>query len=1307
MHNSLQGPDTKWGFDQNARDRVLIVQDDSGRHVEGHADRTLLIRVTREGWAEDGRMVGACLPQEYATAFTHATRDSMEIIEEQFTVTMNGFTSNRPQTGGSRYMPVSELRTIEHMLKQEWFENYHPAGVYNLKNYPFNTRLRRDVGIVSYDPRKAVYYTYETDSFETRPGYLNLLDLPSTMPVGESDSDMIFGPDIRRFLWIYVEFTRRVHGGEQPLINPAYAELEVLPQHWGHVLVMDSSKSRAHMEADLVYQLRKIHPQLRVELGTYETAGMMTLDFIVPYDVDLSLPHLNPLNSTEHAGVLPFGYDGYHLNTPQGRTYTFLGMDGWSRGYNENRVDFEYPSLALGIQGVHAVLPIEINLSEGLGAEHEGEFVSEHIIPPEQYGVNPFDGSEISARISLTNVPDGLVLKRAEWIFESEEEEGVEIIRPAYLFRRLLDLNHEWDGNFDLWNMTRLGATIWDYDPQLVTYTQGPTAATSPIKTSAPDAQVFLHVAPPPQTDGSDTSNISPFHVTSPKEGKLRLVFDIFVSEEGSELIPTPTELSERLYSQMAEVDGPQPIHPTTELVLSHVQPENSIHPIELISTDLLFNWDHFAAPYSLHVKRDTMRPLLDVIGKMKSSNDYDYEGGIWNGREERPLAIEEVLDFVNEKGEFIYPTIMFKPGMVMIDRNTFEYYMNTMGPEEIDHQTLEGGYKINLNTPYVPDSNDDEFWDSYTKQTFPAVIGNLSGGVVGEKTLDIWLPYEADFAFTNMPLDANFNALVAERLSEVNAEITYDPGTDELTIHSLAGDITLFAVNHVADGGVTDLVLPADTYRSQSGYYTEYVDYAQNITRTKHKSVFTVFGDWDMPLIKPPAPLDLTFVELPEFLRASLEPFGAFEADELTDFNLDISDELDEQGRSQVSLTYPLVYEWATKAESALRAPHYWGMQPSPKPYYIAIRTTDPRLIDIYRKNNVNDSDEPIDFGLSFAIEGDILFHGFGDPMGLRYSFAQIVEEEGVEVLYMPINISSIHRLDPDAKMIVKFGVRLQPNGDRTYKEMILTLNVIQPVDLVTVTEQNAMQTINVKSLLDQSIALGQSGAYDGPHTTTSFGGYENITDHNGFSMSVNPMEDWFAEFVGVDMNYSTGELKLRAGLRSENVIIVTAFFEGATLGDLQSTGPYNFYQLKDGVMLVLKFDPVILPVVLVDQSPLLGFTVAMNETGNRFNYSYQFVPELAMPEDREALSNDANVRARISIGDDNDPSQPWERKSYEIGLSIGNINYGGSGNYDVPTWIPYFNNVQPNQLLRAQLHAFVSMPWKRHYVFKKLIND
>lgn len=116
----------------------------------------------------------------------------------------------------------------------------------------------------------------------------------------------------------------------------------------------------------------------------------------------------------------------------------------------------------------------------------------------------------------------------------------------------------------------------------------------------------------------------------------------------------------------------------------------------------------------------------------------------------------------------------------------------------------------------------------------------------------------------------------------------------------------------------------------------------------------------------------------------------------------------------------------------------------------------------------------------------------------------------------------------------------------------MILTLNVIQPVDLVTVTEQNAMQTINVKSLLDQSIALGQSGAYDGPHTTTSFGGYENITDHNGFSMSVNPMEDWFAEFVGVDMNYSTGELKLRAGLRSENVIIVTAFFEGATLGDL-----------------------------------------------------------------------------------------------------------------------------------------------------------
>ena len=149
MHNSLNGPDTKWGFDRNARDRVLIVQDESGRYSDGHSDRTLLITVTREGWAEDGQMVGACLPQEYATAFTQATRDSMEIIEEQFTVTMNGFTMNRPQTGGSRYMPVSDLRSIEHGLKQGWLEKYHPAGIYNLKNYPFNTRLRRDAAIAS------------------------------------------------------------------------------------------------------------------------------------------------------------------------------------------------------------------------------------------------------------------------------------------------------------------------------------------------------------------------------------------------------------------------------------------------------------------------------------------------------------------------------------------------------------------------------------------------------------------------------------------------------------------------------------------------------------------------------------------------------------------------------------------------------------------------------------------------------------------------------------------------------------------------------------------------------------------------------------------------------------------------------------------------------------------------------------------------------------------------------------------------------------------------------------------------------
>lgn len=1304
MINSLQSHDTSWGFDGNARDRVLFISDASGDFEDGHANRTVRISIVREGWAEGSRMVGACLPQEYATAFTQELRDSMEIIEEQFTVTMNGFTDNRPGTAGSRYFPVSDLRTIEHGIKEGWLSRYHPAGIYKLGDYPFNTRLRRETEIGSYDPRKAVYYTYETDALETRPGYLNLLDLPSTMPVGESDTDMIYGPDIRRFLWMYVEFTLRGDGSEQPLINPAYAELEVLPQHWGHVLVMDSSKSRAHMEADLTYQLRKIHPQLRVELNTYETAGMLTFDFVVPYDVDLSLPYLNPLNTPEYNGVLPFGFDGYHLNTRQGRTFTFLGHDNWSRGYSEGQVDFEYPALALGLPGHHSMLPLEINVGEGLGTEYEGEFVSEHIVTPEQYGVNPFDGSEISARISITNVPEGLVLKRAEWIFENEEEEGVEIVRPAYLFRRLLDLNQEWNGQFELSNMTRLGATIWDYDPDFVEYIQGPTMTTSPIKASVPDAQVFLHVAPPPQTDGSDTSNISPFHVTAPKEGKLRLVFDIFISEEGVEIIPTPAELKETLYAQMFENMELIPIHPSTELVLEKIQPEGAPFHIEMITTDLLFNWDHFAAPYSLYVKRDTMRPLLNVLSKMETSDDYNYEGATYDGYMEKPLNTEEVLNFVNEKGEFIYPTLMFKLGEIEAGRNEFFYHMNTMGPEDIDHQTVEGEHLFGLSTPYI--SELDVFWDNYAPQTFPVVIGNVGGDVVGDKTLDIWLPFNRPYAFSNIPLDANFNTVAVERLSEINIEITYDVQTDELTIHSLGGDVTLFAINRVADSGATDLVLPADAPHSQSGYYTEYVNYTQNITRMVHKTVFAVHGDWDSPLLKPPAPLDMTFVELPEFLRASLEPVGGFEADELTGFNLVIGEELDEFGRTPVSLTYPLVYEWATKAESALRAPHYWGMQPCPKPYYIAARILDPRLINLYRQNRVNDSDEPMDFSVGFAIDGASLNYRFGDPMGLRLSFGQIVEEEGVEVLYLPINISSIHRLDPDAKMLVNFTAHLTPDISTT-KEMALTLNVVQPVDLVSVTQENASQTINVKALLNQAVALGQSGAYDGPHKTMSYGGFENITQHTGFTLTIDPMEDWFSESVGVKMNYSTGDLSIVAGLHSENTVIVTAFFEGATLGDLQSTGPFNFYQLKDGVMLVLKFEPVVLPVVTVDQSPLLEMSAYVNSDGRNMYYSYQLVSELVMPEDRAALSSGVSIRSQLYIGADKDPQRPWDTMSYTVGNPLPSISAGVSRNAAIPSWIPYFNGVQPNQPLRARLHAFVSVPWKRHYVIKKLIND
>lgn len=97
----------------------------------------------------------------------------------------------------------------------------------------------------------------------------------------------------------------------------------------------------------------------------------------------------------------------------------------------------------------------------------------------------------------------------------------------------------------------------------------------------------------------------------------------------------------------------------------------------------------------------------------------------------------------------------------------------------------------------------------------------------------------------------------------------------------------------------------------------------------------------------------------------------------------------------------------------------------------------------------------------------------------------------------------------------------------------------------------------------------------------------------------------------------------------------------------------------------------------------------------------------QLVMPEDRAALSNGNIIRSQLHIGEDNDPRRPWDTVSYTVGSAVTSITAGISRNDAIPNWISYFNGVRSNQPLRARLHAIVSVPWKRHYVIKKLIND
>lgn len=1073
-------------------------------------------------------------------------------------------------------------------------EHHTETPPFTLPHYPFQKELRSSEVEGRYSPNKAKYFDFRQDYSAIHPKpLLNQFDLSSKLieVTRYNYEPILMGNDFRQFGVVYIEFRNEL---DQPVVNPLFAGIET-PSRFGHYILFDTTRSRAHIESDIKAQTRKIHPDIEFNISDYEGPPYRRMTLTLPLGWHFNRPQfyidgygLNEGSNQEQGAPSADGTmrlyqeEILQFNAGQGVYGVQLGPDGLSLEYSQDpAVPFPFPAQYLYPTTADALTipwtPVDFETSK--------KYTVDVTIPTTAYTYDQNRPWQVFAKLGVTPEAGEIGLSSAVWVIEGAEgEPDVEL--PAYFIRYVTGTMPPEDGGGfgPIGGGTPTQTTAVFKCPEGMTYLEREILKNSVAVADGVGA-IEMRIAPPP----IDGYGISPFIGIKPVEAKLRLTFerpdidDTFKFFTGSS-----SELQEAL-AMTPQIPKGMFVPPDQD-IFTFSNPEGTeVGDPEykiMVESNLGFNWSSIYSKGGVLIGKTIVEELMDYLGNPAYVADigFDYDGR-W-----QPVPEEQLLNYLRPDGSILLPIIMGQLSVEESVEGNFSAFVlhiedtNIIDPHTVKHLEIEVNYDFLITGIYADNMN----------KTLPLVMNNvLQGRSPEEVFVEVMLRGVGEVnGVSRVSLDkadAVSGSVFGDEFNGLDFEVIFDAVADTLTVTKMGGPQGLLAVSSATTTTpYAPLTVPVDIVQRS----VDYVDWVDSTTATATHPVtkhliplpFPEEGDLYLPEIAAA----YTVEALPTALRDELAGQGfTFNSTETVAHNVVITEPLSEglphALTAQVQMAAPYV-NMAAKAAAG-----YDTMDSNTyrfKRECVMIKITEHEVINAWQAKK--DSLTPANLMTTVFIDahyrassGNLRMHS------VMYGECRVVMEGEVECLYVPIPIYANLSMGVQGYTVM---INLPPNGYQHYKpiNLAVTTTFVEPTGLVALTKALEAEVIGIGSLWTAATSVTAQTLYDNPVYIESFSEAPPFSGSNeSISWHSRPVIDGYGQADQVQIGDFNGSgaanavIKAQGGLNRDTASIIAIVLEGVTIPPEfpTETGPFKILQVGSDVQIFTKFDVLTLP--------------------------------------------------------------------------------------------------------------------------------
>lgn len=658
----------------------------------------------------------------------------------------------------------------------------------------------------------------------------NILDLSWEMGYNQWGERTVLGDAKYRFKFLYVEF---IDANGEYVMNPGVKnpgeESSIYKGWW---IAIDITKSWLHVQADLDAQFRAIHPQIKPTLSPYESTSVR-LQVSVPANTTLRVPQLIPPTGSiwdTGEGNSPDGWqydleDSLVINyNAQGRLISADSEGAITTNWMGIAEAVQYPGEHLGVPTID--VPTAFVQFDGTSPDVEQVDVQ---INPDMFLSKSTDPTEIGAYIDVSSPGGKWCLLSANWVEQVPPEQGtdalVEAEFPAFLFRT-------WAGDEpDYWERDR---TIWHNIANPNNYAHNKILSKATVE-SLPAGDGYgtlgqLKVAPNAIADNPVPQRISPFNGL-PASGTLRLRFARPTVAGGIEFVEFDATIGYNYASTLSPEAKVMPLAtfnaPYEAIVYSPMttvsQDNGDLLPPFIdsaqrreIAFNFLHQYDHLIPTALVEIPKEIADKVADFanrIGQGQLSPDsletfFRFnDGNNYSPSWDEFAAMVDVGRYPPNGNSRILLDMMsidyFPPAHEQWNTLEINFY-GDVDETFIAHQLLTPQILPFMNSPGLGMTNDTD--------TFPITVTNVTGGYGTPGTygvMEIVLFYPPGSAQNGEP-GSDFGGVLTHRgtspadfadigaaFPNFNIDMSYDEGTDTLTINDVKGAPLYLAINH------------------------------------------------------------------------------------------------------------------------------------------------------------------------------------------------------------------------------------------------------------------------------------------------------------------------------------------------------------------------------------------------------------------------------------------------------------------------------------------------------------------------------